>query len=156
MSTMTFMQASDEIKKMLRGFRAIEQVSAAMELAGSVQNAVSESDILLDKRKSEILVVEAEISKAKETLAAVKASAKQKELDAQEKIARSLKEAEAEIASIIRAKDLCIEKKQTEIAEIDSVLAAKQAEINQADAELLACQNKIDKIKTTAANLAKM
>jgi regulator of protease activity HflC (stomatin/prohibitin superfamily) len=99
MADMTLTQAADEVRKLLRGFKAVDMVSTALDSVGSLQNAGKEAEkaladtrALIDAHTAELAVVKAEVADAKDEAKKIVADAKRK---ADERLAK----AEADIAA---------------------------------------------------------
>ena len=101
MSEMTLTQAADEVKKMLRGFRAVEQVSAALEQVGSLQNAGKEAEKHLESLKADIATTQDNLVSAGAEVTKAKEEAKKIAADAKEKAANKLEKANADAACIV-------------------------------------------------------
>jgi chromosome segregation ATPase len=81
MADMSFTQAADEVRKILKGFKAVEQVSDALEKAGSIQNAVKEAEAALAKINGEIAEKQATLDAANAAYIAIKDEAKKLKAD---------------------------------------------------------------------------
>jgi chromosome segregation ATPase len=154
MSDMNLTQAADEVRKILRGFKAVEQVSAALESVGSIQNAGKEAEATLNglkaeiqKAQEELTLAKAEILSAKEEAKKVAAAAKEK---ADARIEKATKDAAELVAKASEEAASVSEKANAEKLDLDKVLTARDA----AQRELDDLETKIAKVKAQAAKLA--
>jgi chromosome segregation ATPase len=150
MSDMSFSQAADEVRKILRGFRAVEQVSAALERAGSIENAVKEGEARLAAVRTQIeenvaaldaetIAIERARTEAKTIRADAKSKAEQKIEDANARAAQIIaeasqkrEEAEARVAAAEdRLSGLALDEKAKiqELAALDTRIAEARAQI---------------------------
>lgn len=153
MSDMNLTQAADEIRKMLRGFKAVEQVSAALESVGSIQNAGKEAEKALESVKAEINKAQQDLIAASTEVLAAKDEAKKIAADAKAKAAERLEKANADANRIVADAQ---SKADAEVVRLSSIQAQAQIEAAKRDAaaaELAEIEQKITKVKAQAAKL---
>jgi chromosome segregation ATPase len=153
MSKMSLTQAADEVRKILRGFRAVEQVSEALEQVGSIENAAKEAqatlaalNVKIEEATAALKLAEEMLSKVKDDQKVAKDAAK-KSADAiiakaEEKAAQIV----AETESLLAEKLAIINGAEVRLAGIAEEVAAKQAEVADLD-------KRIDKAKSYLGKL---
>lgn len=153
MSNMNLTQAADEVRKMLRGFKAVEIVSEVLERAGSLENAVKESErqlaTLRGKCAEEITAIEA----ARADIAAAKAEAKKVKENASIAANDRTMKADAEIADKMAACTLAIAVANAEFNDAKDGLQKTLAAIVEAAKELEFIEKKISSAKRQVASI---
>jgi chromosome segregation ATPase len=153
MSDMNLTQAADEVRKILRGFKAVEQVSAALESVGSIQNAGKEAETQLGCIKAEIQKAQEELTAAKVEIQNAKDEAKKVSADAKAKAENKMDKLAKEAAEFAAKanEDACAMTAKVEAAklDLDKVLTDRDA----AQRELDDLEAKIAKVKAQAAKL---
>jgi len=146
--------AANEVRKILKGFKAIEEVSDALERVGSIENAGKEADKYLALVKDGISIATADLEKANASVAEAKDQAKKVAADAKTKAEARISKAEEEAALILStAKD-----KETssakKVAKLETEMSDKAAAIVALTTELAEVEAKVTKAKTYLAKLA--
>jgi len=152
-----FIQAADDARRLLSGFRAIETVAAAFEKAGSVEQARAEAEAALAALLPQIEAGKAALAEARVQAKAVAAKA------ADVEAAASVRAAEITDAALIEANELkaaaasVLADAKTQVAELvaasDRSLAVATEARNAVEAETMALQAKLDALKAQAAAL---
>jgi chromosome segregation ATPase len=154
MTDMSFTQAADEVRKLLRGLKAIDVVAEALEKVGSIDNARRESEArlpivrgeleaantALDAARAESVKIisnanaeaEAFVAKAQERVRALKAESAAEISEAEASAKARAETAEANLAGLREARDTLATEIKTLTAERDTIakgLAAIRASI---------------------------
>jgi chromosome segregation ATPase len=145
--------AANEVRKMLKGFKAIEEVSAALERVGSIENAGKEATQYLAIIGEDISSAKSALDNALTEVAEAKDQAKKVTADAKTKAEAKILKAEEDAALIVSAakdKETASAKK---LAKIDSEIVDKTAAVASLMAELSEADAKIAKAKAYLAKL---
>lgn len=153
MSEMTFTQAADEVRKLLRGLKAIDVVASAMDRAGSVENAVKESETKLVSLRAEIGVVEGEVAAAVASVSAAKDEAKQIKAKVKDNADELIAKAEAEAAAIKLAADKSVDDAEKTVGAANQKLQGIAQEVNAKMTELAELEANIANAKAQIAKL---
>lgn len=153
MSDMTFTQAADEVRKLLRGLKAIDIVSSAMDRAGSVENAVKESEVKIASLRAEIVNVEGELASAVASVSAAKDDAKTIKSKAKDKADELIAKAEADAAAIKLASDKSVDDAKKTVGAANQKLQGIAQEVNAKLNELAELEANIANAKTQIAKL---
>ena len=154
MSEMTFTQAADEVRKLLRGLKAIDVVASAMDRAGSVENAVKESETKLVSLRAEIGVVEGEVAAAVASVSAAKDEAKQIKAKVKDNADELIAKAEAEAAAIKLAADKYAHDMECKVEQMQATVRAYAVEVETKAKELADIDSNITKARTYLNKLA--
>ena len=157
MAATEFLQAADEARRLLRGFKALETVAAALDMAGLAEQAKGEAEAALVALKPQIDAAKAELghaltdvalakSKAAELVDAAHERAAAITAAALEKANESNAAAEAKLAD---AATRC----ESMLAAAASSVAESAAERNALVLEIDTLQGKLDKLKAQASKL---
>jgi len=153
MSDMPFTQAADEVRKMLRGFKAVEQVSAALEQAGSIQNAVKESESALAKLRVEIATAGDELTAAVASVASAKEDAKKIKADAVAKADEKITKTADKVATMLADADAAVAAAGNMVAASEARLVEINDSVRNATVELEAIEKKIAAAKKQVATI---
>ncbi len=116
-----FLKAADDAKRLLRGFKAFEEVAAALEMAGIAEQSKAEALKDVESLRAQIASEQAELAAAKKDVA--EARAKTKEL---------IEQAELKAAALLdQAKQNAISEAEKIRGDADAYLAAKTAEADR-------------------------
>jgi hypothetical protein len=120
MTDMSFTQAADEVRKLLRGLKAIDIVAEALEKVGSVDNALRESEARLPIVRGELEAAVAKLGAARaesvEIIASANAEAEAFVAKAQERVRALKAESAAEIAEAEASAKARAETAETKLA----------------------------------------
>lgn len=151
--SMTYNQAADEVRKLLRGLKAVDIIASALDNAGSMENAVKEAEKALAdlRRQSETVAADVaigyeEVAKSKDEAKAVIYAAGKK---ADEKIAKANVKAdeiikEAEIAALQIAGKAQVASE--ELAKITAAIAAGNAELEVIEKKIASAKKQVASI----------
>jgi len=139
MTDMSFTQAADEVRKLLRGLKAIDVVAEALEKVGSIDNARREAEAKLPVVRGELdaanVAVEAARAESVKIIATANAEAEGIAANAREQV-RALKAATAsEIAEAEAAASAKVANAEAKVAEQRETRDALAAEIKTLTAE---------------------
>jgi len=153
MSEMNFTQAADEVRKILRGFKAVEQVSAVLENLGSVENAAKEAYAQLEKTRAEVAAANEALNATKQAAALVTAEAQATLTKAKEEAKTVVKTAHdrATKAMAVSRTDLdkvaeLVEERKGQLAALDESIKARTQEAVAAEAKLAKIREQIAKL----------
>ena len=153
MSDLNLIQAADEVRKMLRGFKAVEMVSAALENVGSLQNAGKEAEKLLAAIRSDVARAEAALVAANSDVTLVKEEAKKLLADAKRKAEDRLAKADAEIAVRVSDSDAVVAAAAARAQSLEALAHDAKADVASAQKELEDLNGKIAKAKAGIAKI---
>ena len=153
MSDMTLTQAADEVRKILRGFKAVEQVSNALEQVGSIQNAGKEAEALLAAVKAEVAKAQEELTLAKADILNAKEEAKKIAADAKAKVEARMDKVAADAAKMVADANAGQTEAANRIAAANEELIGIKAECDNAAKELSELESKLAKVKAQAAKM---
>jgi predicted nucleic acid-binding Zn-ribbon protein len=153
MADMNLIQAADEVRKMLRGFKAIDMVATALEQAGSVQNAVKESESALAKLRAEIAVAGEEFIAATTAVASAKEDAKKIKADAVAKADDKIAKAGNDAAAILASADSAVAEANEKVSIAEARIALLNDGVRNATVELEAIEKKIAAAKKQVATI---
>lgn len=155
MTDMTLTQAADEVRKMLRGFRAVEQVAAALDRAGSIENSVRESEAALASVRAQVSAAQAELETKNSEIAAAQNKAKALVAEAEQKAKRVVEVAGEQAESIKAAAkseaDAAAERHSAILRDID----AANIELNGKRESLADIENRLAAARTERDRLLK-
>ena len=152
-----FIQAADDARRLLRGFKAFEEVAQALELTGNVVQARAEAAAALEALQPQVETAKADLAELKAQAKAAKAKSAEAleaaKLQADLVTASAQAKADDLIATAVQA----LAKAQAEAADVAlaSVAVHAKAELarDAVAAETTALQAKLDKLKAQAAKL---
>lgn len=152
-----FMKAADDARRLLRGFKAVEEVANAFELAGTVMQAQAEALAALDALKPQIEAAKAELANVKSAAKAEHIKSLKALGDSKSQADLVLKAAQDKADDLLSAAKLTLAHAKTEADELTAA-AAEALELSRKtrDAvaeETIALQAKLDDLKATAARL---
>ncbi len=153
MSNMTLNQAADEVRKILRGFKAVEQVADALEQAGSIEAARKDAEKKLAELRGLIVESEQKLSTANAEVESAKDAVKQVVADANAKAKDKVGKAEAKAAEIIADAQVTVAELQAKAQNAKAELDATIADTVVANKELADIERKIAKAKSDIAKL---
>lgn len=153
MSDLNLIQAADEVRKMLRGFKAVEMVSAALENVGSLQNAGKEAEKLLAAIRSDVARAEAALVAANSDVTLVKEEAKKLLADAKRKAEDRLAKADAEIAVRVSDSDAVVAAAAVRAQSLEALALDAKADVASAQREIEDLNGKIAKAKAGIAKI---
>lgn len=148
--------AAADARTLLRGFRGLDRVAAALELAGTVQRTITESQLQLEKARAEVDAANAQLQPALDKVAAAEARAAQIISDAECEIVAAKLTAQNEHATIRAAVVEELEQlRAITTSELNEELAAIRTAHTEAQAVELANHNKrLDDVKAKIKALA--
>lgn len=153
-----FLKAADDARRLLRGFKAFEEVAAALEMAGIAQQtkAEAESKLAFLLTKIETAKVEAEEQAGKNAAAIAAAQAQADEIvrdawNRAKKIAEDAKAEAAETAAIVSREKLAAEER---LAADVAAAAAAQIQRDELAAEVKDLEARVEKARKYLAKLA--
>lgn len=153
MSEMNFTQAAEEVRKIVRGFKAVEQVSSVLEQIGSVEQAGREAESRLSDLRAKVAAEKAALEEASELVVAAKGNAKRITDDAKNKAATIMAKADAMFAEKVAESDAVEVAAINRANEMDVKLSEKMAKIKEADSELAVLNGKIAAAKAQIVSL---
>jgi predicted nucleic acid-binding Zn-ribbon protein len=153
MENLGYTQAAEEVRKILRGFKAVEEVSAALDKMGSLETATKEQEAAHKKITEVIAAAKAEHDRNLAAFAAQQKAAKAKldkaHLDANNVIGM----AKAEAAQIIKTGQEDLEKVLTLITEAKHDLVTVTDQVALKEVEVKALEAKLTKIRAQLSKL---
>jgi hypothetical protein len=153
MADMNLTQAAEEVRKMLRGFKAVEMVSAALESVGSLQNAGKEAEKLLADTRAQIEAEKEALEHAQAAVVFAKEEARKVTNDAKRKAEDRIVKADVEIAVKVTdaAAAVAAASVRYQALEAQSVLAREA--VVSAQKELDSINEKVAKAKAGVAKI---
>lgn len=148
-----FIAAADEVRKLLRGFKAVEVVSAALEKVGSIENAGKEAESLLSTVKAEIAKAQEELTLSKADIMNAKEEAKKLAADAKAKVEARMDKVAADAAKMIADANAGQAEAANRIAAANEELGGIKAECDVVAKELSELESKLAKVKAQAAKM---
>jgi chromosome segregation ATPase len=153
MADMNLIQAADEVRKMLRGFKAIDMVAAALEQAGSVQNAVKEAEKQLVDMRKQVADASATVEASKYEVIIAKDEARKVKADASAKADEKLTKTADKIATMLADADAAVAAANDKVATSEARLVEINDGIRNATIELEAIEKKIAAAKKQVATI---
>jgi predicted nucleic acid-binding Zn-ribbon protein len=148
---MSYSQAADEVRKILKGFRAVEQVSEALEKVGSLENAAKEAEKRLADLNDQCDRARAAANMALVDVQGARDEAKRIKTEAIAKADQKVSKAQADALNII-------ENAKAEAVVIETAVTTWQANLSDlkdacksASEELAAIEKKIAAAKKQVA-----
>jgi chromosome segregation ATPase len=146
--------AANEVRKILKGFKAVEEVSAALDRVGSIENAGKEADKYLGLVNATIAQAKLDLEKANTAVTEAKEQAKKVAADAKSKADARISKAEEDAASIVAsAKDKEAESAK-KVAKLEAEMSEKTTQLSALTTELAEVEAKVTKAKAYLAKLA--
>lgn len=153
MADMNLTQAAEEVRKMLRGFKAVELVSAALENVGSLQNAGQEAEKFLAGTRAQIEAEKDALEHAQAAVVFAKEEARKVAADAKRKAEDRITKADAEIAVKVADADAAVAAASVRYQALEAQSAEAREAVVRARGELEDLESKIAKVKAQAAKL---
>jgi hypothetical protein len=153
MSALGYTQAAEEVRKILRGFKAVEEVSAALDKMGSLETATKEQEAAHKKITEVIAAAKAEHDRNLASFAVQQKAAKAKIEKAQLDANNVIGMAKAEAAQILKTGQEDLEKILTMITEAKHNLVTTTDQVAQKEAEVKALEVKLSKIRAQLSKL---
>ena len=152
-----FVQAADDARRLLRGFKAFEEVAQALELTGNVVQAKAEAEATLAALQPQIEAAKAELADVKAQAKAAKAKSADT-VDAAERQADLVTaSAQAKADDLMAAAAQAMAQAKADAADLAVAGAAALAKATEARdavaAETQALQAKLDELKAQATKL---
>lgn len=151
--SMSYNQAADEVRKILKGFRAVEQVSEALEKVGSLENATKEAEKRLDSLNAQGTAATCALKATEEEVQAAKDEAKKIKAKAKEQADAILGKAQDQATTLVADAILAVDAKTKSVASAQAELTVITAAIAGASAELEAIEKKIAAAKKQVATI---
>jgi len=149
--------AADEARRLLRGFKAFEEVAQALELAGTAVQAHAEANAAIDALKPQIEAAKAELVKIKSATKAEHDKAQKTIEAATRQSDLVVKEAQSKAEDCLAAARLTLANAKVEADELTAAAADVLERANEARdavaAETEQLQAKLDTLKAQAAVL---
>ena len=152
-----FIRAADDARRLLQGFKAVQEVADAFELAGTVMQAQAEAQTALDALKPQLEAARAELTNVKSAAKAEHVKSLKALGESKSQADLVIKAAQDKADDLLSAARLTLAHAKTEADEIQAA-AAEALELSRKarDAvaeEIVALQAKLDELKATAARL---
>lgn len=153
-----FLKAADDAKRLLRGFKAFEEVAAALEMAGIAEQSKTDAIKYVESLRVQIASEQVELSAVQKDVAEAKAKAQELIQHAESKAAALLDQAQQnaifEAEKIRSDADAYLAAKT---AELDSVINHKhnaQACVDSLSAKVKELEARVEKARAYLAKLA--
>lgn len=138
-----FLKAADDARRLLRGFKAFEEVAAALEAAGIAEQSKTEALKDVESLRVQIASEKAELAAAKKD--AAEARAKAKEL---------IEQAELKAAALLEhTQQKAIAAAEKVRGEADAYLAAKTAEVDAVVNQQRKAEARVDSLSVEVKDL---
>jgi hypothetical protein len=152
-----FIRAADDARRLLQGFKAVQEVADAFELAGTVMQAQAEAQAALDAFRPQLEAAKAELANVKSAAKAEHAKSLKALGESKSQADLVLKAAQDKADDLLSAARLTLAHAKTEADEIQAA-AAEALELSRKarDAvaeEIVALQGKLDELRSAAAKL---
>lgn len=152
------LKAAEDARRLLRGFKAFQEVADALEAAGTAVQSKAEAEAALVAARADIDAAKAELSGAKKDIADAKAKAKELREKAEADAAAIVSLAKEQAASIVEAAKVGAQEHwQDKKASADlAVQAAKdaQARRDELQGEVKALEDRLAELRAAAAKIA--
>lgn len=153
MADMNLTQAAEEVRKMLRGFKAVEMVSAALESVGSLQNAGKEAEKLLADTRAQIEAEKAALEHAQAAVVFAKEEARKVASDAKRKAEDRIAKADVEIAVKVADADAAVAAASVRYQALEAQSVLAREAVVSAQKELDSINEKVAKAKAGVAKI---
>jgi colicin import membrane protein len=152
-----FIQAADEARRLLRGFKSFDEVAQALELTGNVVQARAEAEAALEALKPQIETAKTELAEIKAQAKAAKAKSADAVEASERQADRVLASAQGKADDLMAAAAQAMAKAKADAADLAMAGAAALAKAIEARdavaAETTALQAKLDTLKAQATAL---
>lgn len=147
-----FLKAAADARRLLAGFKAIDQVAAAFEHVGSLQQATDEAQTQLDKLRAEIDTAKVRLAQLQSDRAQAQKSATSVLMQAEEAARAQRDAASQEAAAVVdaahqQAADIVAQAEVERAKVMDAAEAAHQM-VQTAQAETKALEARAEKART--------
>lgn len=150
-------KAADDARRLLRGFRAFEEVAQALELAGTAEQSRVEAEAAIAKLRPELEKLQAEIGEAHKVLTETKAKSEQLSAAARlqaDEIVRAAREHAKELqANADQYVREALAAADAKVAEADGQVLVAQAKRDDLAGEVKDLEAKIEKLRAQAAKI---
>lgn len=153
MSDMTFNQAAEEVRKILRGFKAVEQVSEALSRVGSLENAGKEAEARLEDLRAQTVEAVTQLNAALDDVRHAKDEAKGIKADAKAKGDVLIQKAQDKADEILAAAELLRSDAEAKAAEAEAKAQSVALDVEFKRKEIAALDAKLAELKAQAARL---
>ena len=153
MADMNLTQAAEEVRKMLRGFKAVEMVSAALESVGSLQNAGKEAEKLLADTRAQIEAEKDALEHAQAAVVFAKEEARKVANDAKRKAEDRIVKADVEIAVKVADADAAVAAASVRYQALEAQSVLAREAVVSAQKELDSINEKVAKAKAGVAKI---
>lgn len=146
-----YIQATDDARRLLRGFKAFEEVARALELAGTAQQAQSEAEKALAGLNAQIEAAKVEQAEAKAAAKDAKAKAADAMAESKEKANGIVAEAQAQADAIKAESQAMLERANAEaeaiVTRATNAASVVRSQRDALDAEVNELQGKLDNLQ---------
>jgi hypothetical protein len=146
--------AANEVRKMLKGFKAVEEVSAALEKVGSIENAGKEAEAKLESLKALIASASSDLDSGIAMVNEAKDQAKKIASDAKAKAEARISKANEDAAEIVAAATAAANAINEEASRAASTVSELVSEKKALAFDLAEIEAKVSKAKAYLTKLA--